>query len=125
MTNERQTKDKRVTTTNKDNKGNKDNKDINSIEVAKATTLKEYIKNTFDESFLLEIYNKYNISKIDFQDECEAFVLYWQEKSPRWKKQRWEKEKTFDPKLRFRTWMRNNKKWNNNTSKPKWIWALD
>jgi hypothetical protein len=53
------------------------------------------------------------MTKEEFKEECNDFVLYWKEKSINWKKERWEKEKTFDPKLRFRTWMKNNKKWSN------------
>ena len=79
----------------------------------KVATLEAYIKKEFDSSFISEIYSNYKIPKDDFQDECRSFVLYWTEKSPNWKKERWEKEKTFDPKLRFRNWMRNNKKWSN------------
>jgi len=79
--------------------------------VPKVTTLETYIKKEFTSEFITDIYNKYKIPKQDFQEECESFVLYWKEKSINWKKERWEKEKTFDPKLRFRTWMKNNDKW--------------
>jgi len=43
------------------------------------------------------------------------FVAHWKEKSPNWKKERWEKEKTFNPKLRFRKWMKNKKDWSKTT----------
>ena len=93
----------------------------------KVATLKEYIRETFDIDFIQEIYEKYPIWKIEFQEECNAFVLHWTEKSPNGKKEKWEMEKTFDPKLRFRTWMRNNEKWSkkNISYKPTWIWQLD
>lgn len=84
----------------------------NNIVATKVATLQTYIKDEFTSEFISDIYNDYGINKEDFQEECIAFVNHWTEKSPNWKKERWEKEKTFDPKLRFRTWMRNNKKWN-------------
>lgn len=83
-------------------------KEIIATEVA---TLENYIKNEFSLDFITEVYNKYWMTKEDFQEECNCFLQYWKETSPNWKKERWEKEKTFDPKLRFRTWMKNNKKW--------------
>ncbi len=93
-------------------------KEIVSIDLAiadKSATLESYIKQEFELDFITEVYNKYWMNKKDFQEECEWFVEYWKEKSPNWKKERWEKEKTFDPKLRFRTWMKNNKKWSTRT----------
>lgn len=81
--------------------------------VPKVTTLELYIKKEFTIEFVKEVYNKYWMSKDDFQEECTWFVDYWREKSINWKKEKREKEKTFDPKLRFRTWMKNNKKWSN------------
>jgi hypothetical protein len=86
----------------------------NSI-APKVTTLEIYIKKDFSLEFITDIYNKYNLSKDDFQEECEMFVEHWKEKSPNWKKERWEKEKTFDPKLRFRKWMKNKKDWSKTT----------
>ena len=79
----------------------------------KVATLETYIKTEFSLDFITEVYNKYWMTKEDFQEECEHFLNYWKEKSINWKKERWEKEKTFDPKLRFRTWMKNSKKWSN------------
>ena len=77
----------------------------------KVATLEEYIKDNFTLDFISDIYNKYNLTKADFQEECEMFVAHWKEKSPQWIKERWQKEKTFDPKLRFRKWMKNKKDW--------------
>jgi len=118
ITNKEPTNNQQITTNkNKENKENKENiisKDIYSSEIAtKVATLEEYIKENFNLEFITEVYKKYNMTKVDFQEECESFVDYWKEKSPNWKKERWQKEKTFDPKLRFRTWMRNSKKWSN------------
>lgn len=77
----------------------------------KVTTLQSYIKEEFSLTFITDIYNKYNLTKEDFWEECEMFVAHWREKSPNWIKERWQKEKTFDPKLRFRKWMKNKKDW--------------
>jgi hypothetical protein len=52
------------------------------------------------------------MTKNEFQEECESFVDYRKEKNINWKKEKWQKEKTFDPKLRFRTWIKRNNKWN-------------
>jgi len=87
--------------------------DYNIVVATKVATLETYIKKEFSLEFITQVYNKYWMTKDDFQEECESFVNYWKEKSPNWKKERWEKEKTFDPKLRFKTWMKNNKKWSN------------
>ena len=112
VTSKWQASDKQVTTTNNDNNDNNDNNIVNSIVATKVATLEEYIKENFDLEFITDIYNKHWMSKNEFQDECESFVDYWKEKSPNWKKERWQKEKTFDPKLRFRTWIKRSSKWN-------------
>ena len=75
-------------------------------------SLEELIKINFTEDFLLEIYNKYEIPKEDFKEECKFFVKKWNEGVNDWKKPRRQKEKSFDVKLRFHTWMRNYVKWN-------------
>lgn len=115
-TNKQPASNQQVTTTNKVNNNNKENNIIKSIDkevsiATKVATLESYIKNDFSLEFISDIYNKYNLTKTDFQEECESFLLYWKEKSINWKKERREKEKTFDPKLRFRNWMKNNDKW--------------
>lgn len=81
------------------------------IVAPKVATLETHINDSFSNEFIKEVYEKYWLKKEDFQEECKDFLLYWKEKSLNGKKERWEKEKTFDPKLRFRTWMKNNKKW--------------
>lgn len=73
--------------------------------------LQELIKDTFDSSFIENLNDKYKLSKEDFNEQCGLFYNHWSETSPNWKKQRWQKEKTFDPKLRFYKWLSNNKKW--------------
>jgi hypothetical protein len=52
---------------------------------------------------------KHNISQEVFNEQLEEFVLYWTEKSPNGKKQRWQKEKTFDPIRRFARWIKQYK----------------
>lgn len=103
----------------KENKVKEDNiKEVKYVELVseisiapKVATLESHIKKNFDADFIKDIYEKYPIKKEEFHEECNFFLAYWKEKSPTWKKERWEKEKVFDPKLRFRTWMRNNEKW--------------
>ena len=103
---------------NNSNSNNNNNKESNivvssEITVPKVTTLESHIKNWFTNEFMTEVYSKYDLKKEEFQEECNTFLEYRKEKSINWKKERWEKEKTFDPKLRFRNWMRNNKKFSN------------
>lgn len=45
------------------------------------------------------------------KEMVEAFLSYWTEKSPKGKKQRWQMEKTFDPKRRLDSWAKNDRKW--------------
>ena len=45
--------------------------------------------------------------EINFND-IDNFIDYWTEKSPRGRKMRFEKQKTFDVKRRMQRWMRNN-----------------
>ncbi|MGB0980003.1 MAG: hypothetical protein ACPGVV_11440, partial [Croceimicrobium sp.] len=51
--------------------------------------------------------------------EIDKFISYWTEKSPRGKKMRCEKEKTFDPKRRLETWERNYLSWQKEKSSAK------
>lgn len=46
--------------------------------------------------------------------EIERFIDYWTEKNPRGRKMKFEKEKTFDPNLRLKTWQKNLEEWNKN-----------
>ena len=85
-----------------------------STELLKDKDLKELIKENFTIDFLKEVYSKYWLTKEDFKNECEMFVLYWEEANANSNIKKWQKEKTFDVKLRFITWMSNNKKWNSN-----------
>lgn len=100
-------------------------KDIWKKEIitTKVVTLKELIKQEFTQEFIDEVYKKFNLTKNDFIESSEGFVLYWTEKNQNWIKERWEKEKTFDVKLRYRTRIRNSSKWNKaNLSNKKIVW---
>ena len=46
---------------------------------------------------------------VEWNDEKEAFILYWTEKNHNGKKERWEMQKVFDIKRRWGTWTRNKK----------------
>jgi hypothetical protein len=53
-----------------------------SIVVAtKVATLEEYIKENFSLEFISDIYKKYDMTKNEFQEECESFVDYRKEKN--------------------------------------------
>lgn len=71
--------------------------------------LQQYVNQSISST---EILNKYQITPWKLLEEYEQFCSYWKEKSPNGRKERWEKEKTFDPNLRFHRWLRNYKKWN-------------
>jgi DNA-binding transcriptional regulator YhcF (GntR family) len=51
------------------------------------------------------------IDNATLEEEVKKFILYWTEKSPNGKKQRWEMQKTFDVKRRLFTWFSNQNKW--------------
>jgi len=60
----------------------------------------------FIEPALLKYWN--NVAdEIGFSD-LDAFIDYWTEKSPRGKKMRFEKQKTFDVRRRMQRWMKND-----------------
>lgn len=61
----------------------------------------------------LDILKKYDVSPQELKEEIQEFIMYWKEKSPNWKKERWQKEKTFDPNLRLHRWLRNKQKRSN------------
>jgi len=115
VTNNQPTSNQQVTTTNNINKNNKINNilDTDIVITPKVVTknLQELIKDTFDTNFINDLNNKYNLAQEDFKEQCNLFYNHWSEKNPNWKKEKWQMEKTFDPKLRFYKWLSNNKKW--------------
>ena len=58
------------------------------------------------------------------KETMKDFVMYWMAKNDGWIKQRWQKEKTFDVWQRYRTFLKNWKKFNNNF-KNKWIAIIE
>ena len=96
---------------------NKDNNiDIIEVETKKVSPtikkwekflsmMKEYLKD-------LDTYKKdFSLSNEQIQENLKLFFWYWTEKSPNGKKERWEKETTFDINLRFYKWLHNQKNW--------------
>lgn len=106
ITNEQQTNNKRITTTNKNNKEYKENKEYNTeIVVSQPNEYKlsiSYLKN-------INIDTLHNSDPPDYAREYKKywieFVLYWTEKSNNWKI-RAEWQKTFEIKRRFYTWLK-------------------
>ena len=68
----------------------------------------------WDNDFLVKLKTDYNMEANFFKNEMNKFLAYRTEKWDNQRKQRWEKEKVFEVKRRFVTWISNNK------SKPAW-----
>ena len=106
ITNEQQTNNKRITTTNKNNKEYKENKEYNTEIVATQPNEYQlsisYLKN-------INIDTLHNSDPPDYASDYKKywieFVLYWTEKSNNWKI-RAEWQKTFEIKRRFYTWLK-------------------
>ena len=45
------------------------------------------------------------------KEEIQKFILYWTEKNPNGKKEKWEMQSTFDVKRRLASWLKNTEKW--------------
>ncbi len=45
------------------------------------------------------------------KEEVQKFILYWTEKNPNGKKEKWEMQSTFDVKRRLASWLKNTEKW--------------
>lgn len=107
-TDKRQTNDRQTTDTNKSVKS----KESVESDEKHPPTLKE-----------LFIDKDFSLDELLYK---QSFIDYWTEKNPTGKKERWQMEKVFDVKRRFKTWLRNEKKWNksekqtfSNPNKPK------
>lgn len=104
ITNEQQTNNKRITTTNKNNKEYKENKEYNTeIVVSQPNEYQlsiSYLKNIENEQ--IPDYAE------EYRDEWIKFCYYWSEKWKTWKI-RAEWEKTFEIKRRFATWISRKK----------------
>ena len=47
----------------------------------------------------------------------KEFIIYWTQKNPKGRKEKWQMEKIFDVNLRFRTFLQNDKKFNKTNKK--------
>ncbi len=80
-------------------------------------------KNVEKDNKELTLFSSFEMIEKDFTEEelklKEDFFEYWTEKNPNGKKERWQMEKVFDVKKRFRTFIKNNEKWNKGKIIPK------
>lgn len=113
ITNEQQTNNKRITTTNKEYKEKKEYKEYNTEIVA--TQPNEYqLSISYLKNIETEQIPEYAES---YRDEWIKFCYYWSEKWKTWKI-RAEWQKTFEIKRRFATWMSNKKETYQKIEKP-------
>ena len=93
-------------------KEKEEEKEYNTSENKFSSLQKKIVKKTLEErkeKFINEILE---ISKLPKgHKEIQNFLGYWCEKSPQGRKMRFEKEKTFDPYRRLKTWFNNAKDW--------------
>lgn len=87
----------------------KSNQEKDIVVATKVATLEDLIKQEIDISFFVENYNS-SLDKI--KKELREFYLYWSEKKPNWKKEKWEMQKTFDVWRRFHKRLWNASNWN-------------
>ena len=59
------------------------------------------------------ISDKYKVAPAFIAEELVAFCNYWTESNHSGTKQRWQLEKTFEPKRRLATWFKNKREWKN------------
>ena len=74
-----------------------------------------------------EVLQKYEITEKQLEIEIEEFINYWTATVRKWKKEDlwkelWETKETFEPNLRFSTWLRNSNKYNKKNIIKKEIW---
>ena len=72
-----------------------------------------------NEEFLEKIKNKFEIENESLKSSAENFLIYWTEKNENGKKEKWEKQKTFDIQKRFFMWLNNDRKRNSSKNKRK------
>lgn len=80
-----------------------------ATKVAHPKNLESYIKEKIDIKYFTV---EYQSNQDYIIKQLQEFYLYWSEKKPNWKKERWEMQKTFDVTRRFHKWLANNSKWN-------------
>ena len=78
-----------------------------------------------NEEFLEKIKNKFSLENESLKSSAENFLIYWTEKNENWKKEKWEKQKTFDIQKRFFMRLSNEKKWNKNKNFQNRTWYVD
>jgi len=90
------------------NKNDKNDKNDKKIETPPRTSEKKsFIKMV--ETCLPDFEEK--IPNNILKGETQKFILYWTEKNPNGKKEKWEMQQTFDVKRRLASWLKNTEKW--------------
>lgn len=75
-------------------------------------SIKESIKERAKQVSLTSLFEQIESHFTDQElAEKENFLDYWTEKNLNGKKERWQMEKVFDVRRRYRTWLRNSKNW--------------
>jgi len=82
-------------------------------------SFQEIFTQNLDDDFKKDLLQKYENDILN--TEMLEFISYRTEKNHNWKKEKREKQKTFDIKRRFRVWLQNNYRNNNYSSWGKWI----
>ena len=78
-----------------------------------------------NEDFLEKVKIKFSLENESLKSSAENFLIYWTEKNENWKKEKWEKQKTFDIQKRFFMRLSNEKKWNKNKNFQNRTWYVD
>ncbi len=110
-----ETIDKNINKIIKDNNinNNKISKDI-LYEKTKKSFLEIFKEKILEnKEFLEKVKIKFDLHGESLKNSAENFLIYWTEKNENWKKEKWEKQKTFDIQKRFFMWLSNEKKWKN------------
>lgn len=99
---------------------NKNNNISNDIllqkkEIFEKENLFDLLKNILsDLDFIENLKSKFWVENEDLKRSSENFLIYWTEKNPNGRKERWEMQKIFDVKWRFYTRISNDSKfWKN------------
>ena len=90
----------------------------NSTEILKDKTLLDLIKTLDIEDFREYWDDKY------LKDTMSEFVIYRKQKNDWWIKEKWQMEKVFDVWARFRTFLKNWKRFNSNLIDKSNLWRL-
>lgn len=93
------------------------NDSLKSTEIMKEKSLLDLIK-----TLNIEDFREY-WDDIYLKETMKDFVMYWMAKNEGWKKERWQTEKIFDVWQRYRTFLKNWKKFNKNLNTKNWVWS--